>query len=56
MKNNIHKKMTFIDRFAKKYYCQHARLNSLRNDKKVAKKQYRRYNKNLCKMSINYWD
>ena len=37
MKNNLHKKRTFIDRFARKFYCQHARLNSLRSDKKLAK-------------------
>ena len=49
MKNNLHKKRTFIDRFARKFYCQHARLNSLRSDKKLAKKQERNYNKNNSK-------
>ena len=49
MKNNLHKKRTIIDRFARKFYCQHARLNSLRSDKKLAKKQERNYNKNICK-------
>lgn len=53
MKNNIHKKMTFINNFARKNYCQHARLNELRMDKKIYTKQTRKYNKNLCKMSID---
>ena len=53
MKNNSHKKRTFIDRFARKYYCQHARLNSLRADKRLATRQERRYSNNLCKMN---WD
>jgi hypothetical protein len=52
MKGNSHKKRTFIDKFARKYYCQHARLNSLRSDKKLAKRQEREFNKKLCK---NYW-
>ena len=53
MKGNSHKKRTFIDRFAKKYYCQHARLNCLRSDKRLAIRQERRYSNNLCKMD---WD
>ena len=49
MKSNSHKKRTFIDRFARNYYCQHARLNCLRADKKLATRQERRYNNNLSK-------
>ena len=52
MKNNLHKKRTFIDKFARNNYCQHARLNSLRSDKKLAKRQERKYNKMLCKENI----
>lgn len=52
MKNNLHKKRTFIDRFTRNNYCQHARLNSLRSDKKLAKHQERKYNKMLCKENI----
>lgn len=48
MKSNAHKKRTFIDRFARNYYCTHARLNSLRSDKKLAKKQERIFNKKEC--------
>jgi len=49
MKNNDHKKRTFIDRFARHYYCQHARLGTLRMDKHVAIKKERAYQKSLCK-------
>ena len=49
MKGNSHKKRTFIDRFARNYYCQHARLNHLRADKKLATRQERRYCNSLCR-------
>lgn len=42
MKNNGYRKLFSIDRFARKYYCQHARLNQLRSDKKQAKRAVRR--------------
>ena len=38
MKNNYHKKVTREDKFARKYYCQRARLNSIRTDKKFNKR------------------
>lgn len=36
------KKLTYEDRFARCYYCQHARLNQIRFDKKHNKKHFRR--------------
>lgn len=42
MKSNIHKKITFEDKFARKYFCKHARLNSIRQDKKEQHKKFRR--------------
>jgi len=45
MKNNQHKKQSFIDRFARHFYCQHARLNQLRADKRYGKRLVRRQNK-----------
>lgn len=33
---NEKKKLTFEDKFARHFYCQHARLNSIRQDKKTA--------------------
>lgn len=42
MKNNSHKKLFKIDEFARRYYCQHARLNQLRSDKRSAKRRARR--------------
>lgn len=45
MKNNRYKKQYRIDRFARRYYCTHARLNQLRHDKKAAKRAVRRLSK-----------
>lgn len=45
MKNNQHKKMFGIDRFARKFYCKHARLNQLRSDKKQSRRKIRAENK-----------
>lgn len=42
MKNNYYKKVTREDKFARKYYCQRARLNSIRTDKKFNKRKFRR--------------
>jgi hypothetical protein len=47
MKNNEHKKDFSEDKFARHYYCQHARLNQLREDKKQSKRKTRRKNKKL---------
>lgn len=33
-----------MDKFARKFYCKHARLNQLRQDKKSAKRKSRRIN------------
>lgn len=49
MKGNIHKKATFEDKFARNFYCQHARLNSVRQDKKESRRKWRRINKEICK-------
>jgi hypothetical protein len=47
VKGNIHKKITNEDKFVRKYYCEHARLNSIRFDKKFNKRKLRRYLKDL---------
>lgn len=46
-KNNNHKKLFSIDEFGRRFYCQHARLNLVRGDKKQAKKKARQENKRL---------
>jgi hypothetical protein len=46
-KSNEHKKDFSEDKFARAYYCQHARLNQLREDKKQSKRKTRRRNKKL---------
>ena len=52
---NDKKKMTYEDKFARNFYCQHARLNSIRRDKKQCTRKFRKINKNLCKKSIDIW-
>ena len=44
-KSNEHKKDFREDKFARAYYCQHARLNQLREDKKQSRRKTRRKNK-----------
>lgn len=46
-KSNDYRKVFRIDRFARNYYCDHARLNQLRADKRAAKRAARRARKNL---------
>lgn len=50
---NGKKKLTREDKFARKYYCQHARLNSIRNDKKQCTRKIRRINRRECKRGLN---
>ena len=40
VKGNIHKKITNEDKFARKFYCEHARLNSIRFDKRFNKRKF----------------
>jgi hypothetical protein len=47
--NNNHKKDFQEDKFARRYYCKHARLNQLRSDKKRSERVTRRKNKKLLK-------
>lgn len=42
MKGNSYKKLYSEDKFARKYYCKHARLNQIRNDKRQSRKKVRR--------------
>ena len=51
MKSNAHKKRTFEDKFARHFYCNHARLNYLRSDKKQCRRKERYYGKSLCNES-----
>jgi len=54
MKNNDYRKEFSIDEFARKYYCEHARLNQLRSDKKQAKRKSRRNaKKRYCSLQFN---
>ena len=46
-------KLTFEDKFARNFYCQHARLNIVRNDKKQATRKMRKINKKMCKIPLD---
>ena len=50
---NEKKKLTFEDKFARRFYCQHARLNSIRQDKKNCARKMRRINKKICQESLD---
>lgn len=43
MKGNIHKRVTFEDKFARNFYCDKSRLRQLRFEKKMQKKAFRRW-------------
>ena len=53
MKSNIHKKQTYEDKFARKYFCKNARLTSIRQDKKLGKKKLRRITKKDIKRNTS---
>ena len=48
-KGNEYRKIFSIDRFARHWYCQHARLNQLRSDKREAKRKLRRQTKEMLR-------
>lgn len=48
MNRNEYKKETYEDRFARRYYCKRARLNSVREGKRRQHKEFRQLNKKLC--------
>jgi hypothetical protein len=52
-KGNAHHKLFQMDEFARRWYCQHARINQLRSDKRRAKKAARTYRKRLCRKDEN---
>ena len=52
MKGNAHKKDYPEDKFARNFYCDHARLNQLRADKKAGKRKTRR---KLNKIAKKTW-
>lgn len=49
MKGNIHKKLTYEDRFARKYYCQRA-SRFIKHQKKENNKRFRK----IIKAEIKY--
>lgn len=53
---NEKKKLTFEDKFARRFYCQHARLNSIRQDKKNCTRKMRQINKEICRKALDNRD
>jgi len=49
MKGNQYRKLHPMDKFAKKFYCQRARLNQIRTDKHYLRKIVRRTGKKEIK-------
>jgi hypothetical protein len=53
---NEKKKLTFEDKFARHFYCQHARLNSIRQDKHDCTRKMRKINKEICRKALDNRD
>lgn len=53
---NEKKKLTFEDKFARHFYCQHARLNSIRQDKYDCTRKMRKINKKICRKALDNRD
>ena len=53
---NEKKKLTFEDKFARHFYCQHARLNSIRQDKYDCTRKMRQINKEICRKALDNRD
>lgn len=53
---NEKKKLTFEDKFARHFYCQHARLNSIRQDKHDCARKMRQINKEICRKALDNRD
>ena len=53
---NEKKKLTFEDKFARHFYCQHARLNSIRQNKHDCPRKMRQINKEICRKALDNRD
>ena len=53
---NEKKKLTFEDKFARHFYCQHARLNYIRQDKHDCTRKMRQINKEICRKALDNRD
>ena len=50
---NEKKKLTFEDKFARHFYCQHARLGTIRQHKHDCTHKMRKINKEICRKALN---
>ena len=53
---NEKKKLTFEDKFARHFYCQHARLNSIHQEKKMCTLNMKKKKKKICRESLDNRD
>lgn len=53
---NEKKKLTFEDKFARHFYCQRARLGTIRQNKHDCTHKMRRINKEICRKSLGDQD
>ena len=53
---NEKKKLTFEDKFARHFYCQHARLGTIRQNKHDCTHKMRQINKEICRKALDNQD
>ena len=54
-KSNAYRKLYPMDRFAKRYYCKHAKRNQILSDKSILRKKVRMHGKQIIrKESLQY--
>lgn len=49
MKGNQYRKLYPMSKFAKRYYCQHAKRNQIKDDKRELRRKVRRTTKKIIK-------
>ena len=53
---NEKKKLTFEDKFARHFYCQRARLGTIRQNKHDCTREMRQINKEICRKALDNRD
>lgn len=51
-KSNAYRKLYPMDRFAKHYYCEHAKRNQIRSDKRILKRKVRLVGKQTIRTEV----
>ena len=53
---NEKKKLTFEDKFARRFYCPRARLGTIRQNKHDCTRKMRQINKEICRKALDNQD